>query len=251
MSYWVLVGFGTLGLPQTAVRGMGFRDTKSLHNAMIIGAITSSFILVGMHLAGAWAGALVDPTDLPTSDYFIPYVVQKIMPVGVAGVFLAAPMAAVMSTVDSILLMSSAAIIKDLWRNYIVKDDNIKIQKYNKNVQKYSSILTILIGGLVIVLTLNPPDIIFFINLFAFGGLECTFFWPIVGGLFWKKGNGKAALASSIGATVVYIFCHYYVSVAGINSVVWGLIAGGILYFAVGQTTCKNGLDKDILDKCF
>ncbi|HHW95492.1 MAG TPA: sodium/pantothenate symporter [Mogibacterium sp.] len=251
LSYWILVGFGTLGLPQTAVRGMGFKDTKSLHNAMIIGAVTSSFILVGMHLAGAWAGALVDPTELPTSDYFIPYIVQKIMPVGIAGIFLAAPMAAVMSTVDSILLLSSAAIIKDLWRNYVVKDDPVKIEKYNKNVQKYSALLTMLIGGLVIVLTLNPPDIIFFLNMFAFGGLECAFFWPLVGGLFWKKGNGKAALASSIGATAVYIFCHFFVHIAGIHGVIWGLIAGGILYFTVGTATCKNGLDQDVLEKCF
>ena len=43
------------------------------------------------------AGALVDTKNLPTSDYFIPYIVQKIMPVGLAGTFLAAPMAAVMS----------------------------------------------------------------------------------------------------------------------------------------------------------
>ena len=113
LSFWVLVGFGTLGLPQTAVRAMGFKNTKSLHSAMWIGAITCSFIIVGMHMAGTWAGALVDTSNLPTSDYFIPYIVQKIMPVGLAGTFLAAPMAAVMSTADSLLILASAAIVKD------------------------------------------------------------------------------------------------------------------------------------------
>lgn len=39
MSFWVLVGVGVLGLPQTAVRGMGFKDTKALHNAIIYGTI--------------------------------------------------------------------------------------------------------------------------------------------------------------------------------------------------------------------
>ena len=43
LSYWVLVGFGTLGLPQTAVRAMGFKDTKSMHKAMWIGVLTCSF----------------------------------------------------------------------------------------------------------------------------------------------------------------------------------------------------------------
>ena len=58
------------GLPQTAVRSMGFKNTKSLHSAMWIGALTCSFIIVGMHMAGTWAGALVDTNNLPTSDYY-------------------------------------------------------------------------------------------------------------------------------------------------------------------------------------
>lgn len=251
LSFWILVGFGTLGLPQTAVRAMAFKDTKSLHQAMWIGAITCSFIIVGMHMAGCWAGALADGTELPSSDFFIPYIIQKIMPVGVAGIFLAAPMAAVMSTADSLLILASAAIIRDLWKNYVVRDDNEKLEKYNKNVKKYSTIFTLILGIFVMLLTINPPDIIFFLNLFAMGGLECTFFWPLVGGLFWKKGTDKAAIASSLGAAITYVFCYYNVSVAGINAVVWGLIAGGILYFAVGKMTVKEGLDAEILDKCF
>lgn len=252
LSFWILVGFGTLGLPQTAVRSMGFKDTKSLHSAMWIGAITCSFVIVGMHLAGTWAGALVDDSAaLQTSDYFVPYIVQKIMPVGVAGIFLAAPMAAVMSTADSLLILAAAVIIKDLWRTYIVKDDSKKQESYERNVKKVSTVFTFVLGIAVILLTINPPDIIFFINLFAFGGLECTFFWPLVGGLFWKKGTKQAAFASSIGATVAYIFSYYYVNVLGINAVVWGLLVGGILYFVVGRLTSKDGLDPDILDKCF
>ena len=251
LSFWILVGFGVLGLPQTAVRGMGFKNTKSLHSAMWIGAITCSFVVVGMHLAGAWAGALVDKANLPTSDYFIPYIVQQIMPTPLAGLFLAAPMAAVMSTVDSLLILASAAIVKDLWRTYVVKDDPVKIEKYNKRVAFVSPVVTLLFGILVAVLTLNPPDIIFFLNMFAFGGLECTFFWPLVGGLFWKKGTRQAAVASSIGAAFTYIFCHYNVKIVGINAVAWGLLVGGLLYFIVGQITGKKGLDQDILDKCF
>lgn len=252
LSFWVLVGFGTLGLPQTAVRAMGFKSTKSLHKAMLIGAITCSFVIVGMHLAGAWAGALVDTTDLPTSDYFVPYIVQKIMPVGIAGIFLAAPMAAVMSTVDSILILATAAIVKDLWRTYIVKDDPVKTERYNKNVKLVSVIFTFALGIVTMFLAMNPPDIIFFLNLFAFGGLECTFFWPLVGGLFWKKGTGIAATASAIGAVATYIFCYYNVSVAGINAVIWGLIMGGIIYFAVGAATAKkHPLNQDVIDNCF
>jgi sodium/pantothenate symporter len=251
-SFWILVGFGTLGLPQTAVRGMGFKDTKSLKSAMVIGCITCSFIMVGMHLAGCWAGGLVNKTSIPTSDYFIPAIVQQIMPVGVAGIFLAAPMAAVMSTADSLLILVSSAIIKDLWKTFFVKDSRERLARYNRHMKTGSALITLGFGVFVMLLSLDPPNIIFFLNLFAFGGLECSFLWPLVGGLFWKKGTKEAALASSIGAVATYIFCYYNVKVAGINAVVWGLLAGGILYFAVGAvTSAKRGLDPEILDKCF
>ncbi|HPX70404.1 MAG TPA: sodium/pantothenate symporter [Bacillota bacterium] len=251
LSFWILVGFGTLGLPQTAVRAMGFKNTKSLHSAMWIGAICCSFVIVGMHLAGAWAGALVDGAELPTSDYFIPYIVHKIMPPRIAGIFLAAPMAAVMSTADSLLILASAAIVRDLWKEFVVRNDPEKIKKYEKNVGLASIFVTTMLGLVTVFLALDPPNIIFFLNLFAMGGLECSFFWPLVGGLFWKKGTKQAAVASSIGAAASYVLCYYFVKVAGINAVVWGLLIGGIIYFAVGQATSKNGLDPDVLEKCF
>ena len=252
LSFWVLVGFGTLGLPQTAVRAMSFKDTRSLHNAMWIGAVTCTFIIVGMHLAGTWAGALADKANLPTTDYFIPYIVQKIMPTGLAGIFLAAPMAAVMSTADSLLLLASAAIIRDIWKEYVVRDNPQRLAAYNRAFKFVSIATTLLLGGITLVLALDPPDIIFFLNLFALGGLECSFFWPLVGGLFWRKGNKYAAVSSAIGGAVTYVLCHYFVKCAGIHAVVWGLLAGAVLYFAVGAITCRrHPLDKEILDKCF
>ncbi|MCQ2453284.1 MAG: sodium/pantothenate symporter [Clostridia bacterium] len=257
LSYWVLVGFATLGLPQTAVRAMGFKNTKSMHSAMWIGAVTCSFVIVGMHLAGCWAGGLgIALPEGTSSDGFIPYVIQQIMPTGVAGIFLAAPMAAVMSTADSLLILVAAAIVRDLYRTYVVREDKKKLESYHRNVKKMSTVCTIVLGALVILLTVNPPDIIFFINMFAFGGLECTFLWPLLGGLFWKKGTRQAAVAGSIGSVGLYIFfwaLNRYAgfSIAGFNPVIWGLLGGGILYFAVGHATAKKGLDPDILDKCF
>lgn len=252
LSFWVLVGVGVLGLPQTAVRGMGFKDTKSCHNAMLIGTIVAGVLMIGMHVAGAWAGALVGDQEFTSSDYVIPSLIQEIMPIGVAGLFLAAPMAAVMSTVSSLLILASASLVKDLWKNYIVKDDEKKVEKYNKNLSKVSFFVTLMIGVVVFLLTLTPPDIIFWINLFAMGGLECAFLWPIVGGVFYKKGNKQAAISSSVIGVLVYVISYQFkLTVFGINSVVWGLLFSGIAYFTVGAMTCKDGLDRDILEKCF
>lgn len=252
LSFWVLVGVGVLGLPQTAVRGMGFKDTKSCHRAMLIGTIVAGVLMIGMHVAGAWAGALVGDQEFSSSDYVIPTLIQNIMPVGIAGLFLAAPMAAVMSTVSSLLILASASLVKDLWKNYVIKDDEKKNRRFDNNISKTSFLVTFAIGVIVFILTLTPPDIIFWINLFAMGGLECAFLWPIVGGVFYKKGNKQAAISSSLIGVIVYVVSYQFkLTVFNINSVVWGLLFGGLAYFIVGATTCKNGLDKDIMDNCF
>lgn len=252
LSFWVLVGVGVIGLPQTAVRGMGFKDTKSCHTAMLVGTVAAGVLMIGMHVGGAWAGALIGGQEFASSDYVIPAVIQEIMPVGIAGIFLAAPMAAVMSTVSSLLILASASIVKDLWGTYIIKDDAAKKEKFQKNLSKSSFMVTLLIGVLVFVLTLTPPDIIFWVNLFAMGGLECCFFWPIVGGVFYKKGNKQAAMSSSVIGVLVYVISYQFkLTVWGINAVVWGLLAGGIAYFLIGKLTCKDGLDADVLEKCF
>lgn len=252
LSFWILVGFGTLGLPQTAVRAMSFKDTRSLHQAMWIGALACSFVVVGMHLAGVWAGGLQTGSELPSSDYFIPSIVQRIMPVSLAGIFLAAPMAAVMSTADSLLLLASAAVVRDIWKNYFVKDNPDRLAFYNRHFARIGMSATVILGLVTMFLALDPPNIIFFLNLFAMGGLECSFFWPLVGGLFWRKGTKYAAVASSIGGAAIYVICQNWIKIAGINAVVWGLLAGGIIYFIIGFLTSRHHpLDQDILDKCF
>ncbi|MBQ3520416.1 MAG: sodium/pantothenate symporter [Firmicutes bacterium] len=252
LSFWVLVGIGVIGLPQTAVRGMGFKNTKSLHTAMLVGTVVAGFLMIGMHVGGAWSGALIAGQEFASSDYVIPAVIQQIMPVGVAGIFLAAPMAAVMSTVSSLLILASASIVKDLWGTYVVKDDDEKKARFEKNLSKSSLAVTMLIGVIVFVLTLTPPDIIFWVNLFAMGGLECCFFWPLVGGVFYKKGTRQAAISSTLIGVAVYVISYQFgLTVWGINAVVWGLLFGGIAYFVVGKMTCRDGLDQDVLEKCF
>jgi len=207
-----------------------------------------------MHLAGVWAGALAGTTAgrLPTSDYFIPQLVQRIMPVGLAGIFLAAPMAAVMSTADSLLLLATAAIIRDLWKGYGVGRDAARQSRYRRHFPLASSVVTLALGVLTVLLALHPPQIIFFLNLFALGGLECSFFWPLVGGLFWREGNRYAALSSSVGAAATYLWCHFKVHWLGIHAVVWGLLAGGVLYFTVGRLTRRRcPVDAETLEQCF
>ena len=259
ISFWVLVGIAVLGLPQTAVRCMGFKDTESMHKAMIYGTVVIGILMIGMHLAGTLAYPLLPEGGLESTDQVIPYIVMKFMPAWAAGLFLAAPLAAVMSTIDSLLILASATIIKDIYLHYIKKvpldesaadDDPAYADAYAK-VPKYSFALTAAIGVIGCLLALNPPDIIVWINLFAFGGLEATFFWPIIGGLYWKKGNSTACLASTVLGLATFIFFNRVkILPFGLHEIIAGLIVSGIAYFVAGKLTAKEP-DQEMLRKCF
>ena len=201
LSFWVLVGIGILGLPQTTQRCMAYRDSKAMHNAMVIGTLLIGFMILCAHLAGTLGRAVLP--DLPAGDLAMPSLIVELLSPIWAGVFIAGPLAAIMSTVDSMLLLVSAAIIKDLYIHYRLKGDASRMTL--GGLKKASLISTVVIGLMVFVAAIEPPDLLVWINLFAFGGLEAVFLCPIVLGLYWEKANATGALASMICGTVTFI----------------------------------------------
>ena len=65
--------------------------------------------------------------------------------------------------------------------------------------------VTAVIGLAVVLFALNPPDLLVWLNLFSFGGLESVFIWPIIFGLYWSKGNKYGAFISMIVGMGSYI----------------------------------------------
>ena len=75
MFFWILVGIGILGLPATTIRCMAFKDTKAMHNAMIIGTSLVGVLVLGMHLVGVMERAVIP--DLQEVDKIIPILALK------------------------------------------------------------------------------------------------------------------------------------------------------------------------------
>ncbi|RKQ35818.1 sodium/pantothenate symporter [Oceanobacillus halophilus] len=201
-SYWILVGVGVVALPQVAVRAMSYKNAKAMHKAIIIGTIVVGFIMLGMHLIGVFARPVLPGIEV--ADQVIPLVALEVLPAWVAGIILAAPLAAIMSTVDSLLLLVSSAVVKDVYINYVKPDAS------RNHVMKVSMAVTAVIGAIAFVLAISPPDLLIFLNLFAFGGLEAAFIWPLVLGLYWKFANKYGAVASMITGIGSYIGIHFY-----------------------------------------
>lgn len=236
-SFWVLVGIGVVGLPQVAVRAMSYKDAKAMHRALIIGTIVVGVIMLGMHLIGVMARAIIPGVTI--GDKVMPELAMTIMPDWLAGIVLAAPMAAIMSTVDSLLLLVSSAVVKDLYLHFINKEAE------EKKVKKLSFIVTTIIGVVVFIVALQPPDLIIWLNLFSFGGLEAVFIWPVVLGLYWQRANGAGAASAMITGMVSYIlFNTFYPNAFGMHTVVLPILLSLVTFIAVSLLSGRSNWEQ-------
>lgn len=237
-SSWILVGFATVALPQSAVRCMAYKSTQDLHLAMIVSTVVCGALMIGMTLLGFLARAAVPESEAfgGNTDAMIPYLIAHHMNPWVAGITLVAPIAATMSTVSSLLIAASSAIIKDLiLRRYSLLPDR------SEQVARFAKICTFFIGLLSLILAINPFEIIVWINMFAFGGLEIAFLCPLVGGLFWSRATAKGAWVSVLGGLAVYACaCLAKPDLGGWHAVSPALVVSIISFVLVSLAETKN-----------
>ena len=237
-SSWILVGFATVALPQSAVRCMAYKSTQDLHLAMIVSTVVCGALMIGMTLLGFLARAAVPESEAfgGNTDAMIPYLIAHHLNPWVAGITLVAPIAATMSTVSSLLIAASSAIIKDLiLRRYSLLPDR------SEQVARFAKICTFFIGLLSLILAINPFEIIVWINMFAFGGLEIAFLCPLVGGLFWSRATAKGAWVSVLGGLAVYAWaCLAKPDLGGWHAVSPALVVSIISFVLVSLAETKN-----------
>lgn len=229
-TQWLLVGVFTFCLPQSVVRTMSYRDTKSLHRAMVWGTVICGAMMIGVTALGVLSAGILPGTleDYGGSvDNIIPTAIVRSLPPWLAGIAIIGPIAASISTVSSLLIASSSSIIKDLWLHYAAKRD-VKVPE--KTVVNASQIITLGIGAIVFVLSIVPPDVIWKINMFAFGGLETAFCWVLAGALFWKRANKTGALLSMGGGTLAYcVSMAIGFKIAGLHQITIGITVALVL----------------------
>ena len=142
-SFWILVGVGVIGLPQIAVRAMSYKDSKAMHKAIIIGTFVIGTIMFGMHLIGVLARAVIPGIEI--GDKVMPTLTLEVLPPLLAGIVLSAPMAAIMSTVNALLILVSSTVVKDIYLNFIkprcIRETNQKYESYCDNDYWTSSLI--------------------------------------------------------------------------------------------------------------
>lgn len=107
-----------------------------------------------------------------------------------------------------------------------------------------SLICTVVVGLMVFVAAIEPPDLLVWINLFAFGGLEAAFLCPIVIGLYWDKANSTGAISSIvIGVGTFIVLTIMKPAMGGVHAIVPTTLASltaFVLGSYVGHSKTRN-----------
>lgn len=250
ISQWMLVGIFTVGLPQSIVRCLSYKDTKSLHKAVIIGTVVIGAMNIGMNLIGVLSQGVLTKNLAAyggSADNIMPLAIAASLKPVLAGLTIIGPIAASISTVSSLLLTATSSIVKDI---YIREKQKHKKPVSEKWTSSLSQICTLVIGLLIFFISISPPDVIWKINMFAFGGLETAFFWTFILGMFWKGANKTGAIYSMVGGTLAYCLTMLFgIKVLELHQIVIGILVS-LVCMVVGSKI-GNRTEEEILEYYF
>lgn len=202
-------GFGYFGQPHILIRFMAIKSSSEIKKARTIAmiwVIISLFaaVVIGMigrvYLTEYLEGSLAETVFIT--------MVNNTFPTIIAGILLAAILAAIMSTADSQLLVTSSALIEDIYKVFS------KREVKEIELVWLSRIIVVAVAAIAFVLALNPNSSVLDLVAYAWAGFGAGFGPVVVISLFWKRMTRNGALAGMI--------------VGGATVIIWQNLSGGI-----------------------
>jgi len=176
------------------------RDVKTAQRGFFLTGIPIEWPLfaIGSTMIGLFARYLIP--DLTDPELATPMIIMQLLPAGIAGLVIAAYIAAVMSSADSCLMGPVAIFTNDIYKRYIKPDST---ELHLVRVARYA---TLILGILAIVTAYLIPNVLDLI-LYAYTFGSAGIFFPMLGLLFWKKTTAKGAFWSMLlggSSAVIY-----------------------------------------------
>jgi len=214
------IGLGSPGNPHILVRYMSIDDPAQLRISAVIGTIWNVVMAWGAIYIGLIGRALY-PTQqlLPGADteQLYPFLAQNHLHPLLFGLVLASIFAAIMSTADSQLLVAASAVVRDIYQNLIKKNVELPQQR----LVFFSRIAILVLVVVALLLAITAEKLIFWLVLFAWGGLGASLGPAILLTLFWKKTTKWGVLAGLVTGTLIVVIWN---QVAGLKNIVYELI---------------------------
>ncbi len=205
ISFFFMWTFSGAGQPGNMVRLMAFRDSKTLRRAVFTVSIYYTLIYFPLVIIFCCARVLLPGWEIQP-DRVMPEM-AKLLTVQagagwLAGLLVAAPFAAVMSTMDSFLLMISSALVRDVYQRHYRPDAN------EKQLKRLTYVVTLVTGAAAMLAAVSPPKFLQDIIVFTGSGLSTSFLAVVALGMYWPRFNRGGALACMLGGFSMHILLY-------------------------------------------
>ncbi|MDE0082007.1 MAG: sodium/proline symporter [Gammaproteobacteria bacterium] len=214
------IGLAFLGSPQLLTR---FMAARSRHD-IVPGGVVAVLCIIGFDLGAVlsgMAGRVLFP-GLGDPETILPEMAAALFPAILTGVFLVVVLAAIMSTVDSLLILASSAVVRD------VVEEIFRPDRTQRALSRYGKATTVVIGLLALGMALVEARVVFWFVLFAWSGIACAFTPVVLCSLFWKGTTRAGAVSGMIAGFAVTILWVVFAkeSVYNLYEMLPGFFAG-------------------------
>lgn len=234
LAFGVAFGLSIAAAPYELTRFYSMRDEKTVRRAIFV-SIGFQVVISACILSIGLLMRVLFP-NLPSQDQATAVMAFQVLPPVVGALLLVAMLSAIMSTVNSVLLVTGAGVAHDLYGRFIRPQAT---QKHLVNVNRVA----------IVVLSLIP----LFFALQRLGDVQgivleqakfiaSFFFVPIVIGLNWRRGTAKGAVAAMLGGFVACLvwtlfFQETWFPRYGIDAVEVGVVTSLLLFVVVSRAT--------------
>ena len=211
------IGIGFMGSPQVYVRFIAIRDESEVEKGKwvaVIYTLLTDTAAVCIGLLGRYM--LTRSGDNPelilgtAGEDVLALVLGQVMPTIIIGIYIAAVLSAVMSTVDSLLVVASSAVTRDFYQKILNPQvDESTLMALSKKVTLTLAVLALVVALAVSVL--SPTRTVFWFVIFGWSGIAATFCPVIILTIFWKDLTEKGAIASMVTGFLCIPFFKFVV----------------------------------------
>ena len=235
ISFFFVWPLAVAGQPSLITRFLACRDVPSLRRASILIGCYILLLYPAVIFVGILGRVLVP--ELAASDHAMPATILAAVPTVLAGFVLAAPMAAIMSTISSFLLVAAGAIARDLYER------NTRAPATERNARLATHLGILAVGLVAGVFALRPPDYLQYIVIFSGTGLAATFLFPTLLAVYWPGMNRTGCLsgiATGFAAFILQYVAYGTRSFMGLDPFVWALAASGLACVAGSMSGTRD-----------
>lgn len=208
--------FGIIGLPHFVMRYFTVRDAREARWSTVICVFLVGLVNTTVYATGFAAMFYMrsQGIDIPEAayDYMVFILLDALAGQGWLAIAVAGSVAAALSTIAGLLLIMGAGLIHDLY-------GELKPEVDDEKKLKLSYAAMFVVGVLVILFSLNPPQFILEAIMWSFGIAAAGLGVPIVMGIWWKRTNKYGVGAGMVIGALVGFYGWIMIGYLGMDPV--------------------------------